>query len=142
VTRSPVWNTILALIPLVALGWPLAKVISPSDKLSVVTELPIASNPTRRADLAIRTAHPFTSVTITVGEASWTFSPEEEEKELHIPLPPSGELHLLVSAIWPDGTPETAILLELMPDGLEPRTSTVWGEGEALEEITFNWDLE
>lgn len=47
---------------------------------------------------------------------------------------------LLLSATWPEGTPETALTLELEPDGFETRRETRWSSGAAMEEVlTFSW---
>ncbi|MEN3940071.1 hypothetical protein WJU23_02175 [Prosthecobacter sp. SYSU 5D2] len=47
---------------------------------------------------------------------------------------------LIVSATWPEGTPETALTVELEPDGFETRSETRWSSGTELNEVlTFTW---
>jgi hypothetical protein len=47
---------------------------------------------------------------------------------------------LELTASWADGTPETALTLEIEPDGNEERSQTRWSSGTALNEIlTFIW---
>jgi hypothetical protein len=47
---------------------------------------------------------------------------------------------LWVSASWPSGTPDTALTVELEPDGLEQKSETRWSEaGELSEVLTFHW---
>ncbi|TDU71095.1 hypothetical protein EI77_02213 [Prosthecobacter fusiformis] len=47
---------------------------------------------------------------------------------------------LIISATWPEGTPDTALTLELEPDGFETRSETRWSTEAALNEvITFTW---
>ncbi|HYF36826.1 MAG TPA: hypothetical protein VD994_16135, partial [Prosthecobacter sp.] len=45
-----------------------------------------------------------------------------------------------LTATWPPGTPETALTLEIEPDGFEARTETRWAPASELNEIlTFKW---
>lgn len=49
-------------------------------------------------------------------------------------------LDLLVEATWPDGTPATALGVEVEPDGQETRRTTVWTDTPTLSElVTFSW---
>ena len=145
-TSSPLLSTLIPLVPLAAMAWPLHRIIN-QDPPALEAEEPeeIKAGDPVKATLNIRSAHPFTKFTITAGEdagkTNWSFSPDETYKEIIVPLAESGELFLTASAIWPDDTPETAIFIELMPDGLETRSHTIWGAGEITEEITFQWDL-
>lgn len=136
-TKSPLTVTLIPLIPLAALGWPLAKVINQKVYLAPEEE-EVATGPISTADLEISSAHPFTEIKVTIGEASWKFGPEDDIKEIHYERDTS--LTLLVSVIWPDDTPKTAVRLELMPNGNDTRSHTLWGWGEVTEEITFTWE--
>jgi hypothetical protein len=47
---------------------------------------------------------------------------------------------LSLEATWPEGTPDTALTVEIEPDGREARRETVWSSGADLREIlTFIW---
>lgn len=141
-TRSPLLSTLIPLVPLAAMAWPLHRVINQNDFESGPE--PVAetgAGPTRAAHLNIRSAHPYSELIISIGEANWRIEPEETFKEIFIPLDQSGELHITVSAKWPDDTPESAIFIELMPFELETQSKTIWGIGEVTEEFTFVWDL-
>ncbi len=47
---------------------------------------------------------------------------------------------VFLSATWPENTPDTAITLELEPDGLEARREFRWSSAGSLDEvITFSW---
>lgn len=138
-TKSPLTVTLIPLIPLAALGWPLAKVIN--QKVYVAPEPEeVVAGPITTADLEISSAHPFTEINVTIGEASWKFGPDDEIKEIHYERGTS--LTVSVSVIWPDGTPKSAVLLELMPEGNDTRSHTLWGWENVTEEITFTWDDE
>lgn len=141
-TRSPLLSTFIPLVPLAAMAWPLHRIINqdppaleplPQGKVSTGAPIPAALN--------IRSAHPFSEFTLNAGEANWSFSADDTYKEIFVPVDENGELYLVASATWPEGTPETALFIELMPDGLETRSHTLWGFGEITEEITFQWEL-
>ena len=136
-TRSPLATTLVPLIPLAALGWPLAKAL---NKNSYRPEAPAetTTSPLVTADLFVRSAHPFKEVSVTIGEATWTYKGDDDVKEIHYPQ--GSEVTLFATVTWPEGTPETAAILELRPLEKEDRARTLWGFGEASEEITFSWD--
>lgn len=53
---------------------------------------------------------------------------------------PEEGVDAFLSATWPDGTPDTALTLEIEPDGLEARSETRWSSAGSLDEvITFSW---
>ena len=61
------------------------------------------------------------------------------ESDAQFALPDSG-LELLVSAIWPQGTQEAALTVEIEPDGREAISQTRWSSGGQLNEVlTFKW---
>jgi len=139
-TPSPLLSTLIPLVPLAAMAWPLYHVID-QEAFQQKPKVEVKSSPTRRADVSIRAAHPFQEVKITIGEASWSFAPDESLKEIYFPLDDSGNLLVAVSATWPEGTPESALFVEFMPDGMETRSDTVWGLENITGEFEFHWDL-
>lgn len=47
---------------------------------------------------------------------------------------------MILSATWPEGTPETALTVELEPESFETRSETRWSSGPQMEEVlTFTW---
>ena len=57
----------------------------------------------------------------------------------NIAIPADG-LEFLLSAKWPSGTPDTAVSVELEPDGLDAQTQTRWSTGAQIEDvITYRW---
>ena len=138
-TRSPFTVTLIALVPLAVLGWPLARFIN--QKAYVPTEVEeVNSGPLVTADLLVRSAHPFESIQVTIGEACWTFAPDEDIKEIHYPR--DARLILTVTVDWPKDTPETAVLLTLQPEGQGDLTRTLWGLDEVTAEIEFTLEPE
>ncbi|MGJ8696170.1 MAG: hypothetical protein ACSHYF_07620 [Verrucomicrobiaceae bacterium] len=110
---------------------PLAKVLSPDpvEQAPVPTEQ--QSSALIRTDVLIRSAHPFTKVTLN----DVTIGGDQSEAELQ--LDPT--IPLTIDVEWPPGTPESALFIELIPDGLEMKNHTIWGTENAFEEVTFNW---
>jgi len=139
-TPSPLLSTLIPLIPLAAMAWPLHRIIH-QEAFQQKPEIEVKRSPTRRADVSLRAAHPFLEVNVTIGEANWSFASDESLKEIYFPLDDSGNLVLAVNATWPKGTPESALFVEFMPDELETRNHTVWGLEEITEEVEFHWDL-
>lgn len=138
-TRSPLTATLFPLVPLAALGWPLAKVINQETFEQVEIE-EINNGPLIQADLEIKSAHPFKSLDVSVGDATWTFDADEDIKEIY--LPKSDEIVLTITVIWPKETPESAILIDLRPDGRLDRQHTLWGYLKVTEEVKFTWESE
>lgn len=137
-TRSPLTVTLLPLVPLVALAWPLSRVTHASVDLAPPPPPENVSGPLLIADLSVQSAHPFQSLSVTIQEATWTFEPDEDIKEVH--FPEGKEVILTVSIVWPDDTPETATQILLEPEGRPGRFHTIWGLGEVTEEISFTWE--
>lgn len=138
-TRSPLTASLLPLVPLAALGWPLARVINQEPyQQSKIEE--ISSGPLLQADLQIKAAHPFKKIEVLAGDTTWTFNANEDIKTIYFPK--DLEVVFTVTATWPENTPESAILLTLRPDGRPDRTHTLWGYLELTEEVKFTWDSE
>lgn len=139
-TRSPLAVTLVPLLPLAALAWPLSQVLNqePYEQTEPVVET--ATGPLVTADLFVQSAHPFESLSATIGEATWTFEPGDEVKEIHYPA--ASEILITVTVAWPPDTPETAAKITLEPVGLIGRSHTLWGFSEVTEEIPFTWEDE
>ncbi len=95
---------------------------------------------TTPARLRLRYAHPPAKLSIKIADKeliTLTASP----LELEVPLLNIREgVDVFVAATWSDGTPETALTLEVEPDGLASRSETRWSSGGALDEVlTFAW---
>ena len=61
------------------------------------------------------------------------------EADAQLALPDSGA-ELLVSATWPQGTTESAITVEIEPDGRDAQSQTRWSNsGQMNEVLTYKW---
>lgn len=64
-------------------------------------------------------------------------SPIEAEAKLEISH--EGD-EFIATATWPEGTPETALTVEIEPEGFDTQTQTRWtSEGRLDEVLTFQW---
>lgn len=91
----------------------------------------------------LRFAHPPKSASLKYGEKELlekpdlASSPVELDADLEIP---AEGIEFILSAEWPDGTPDTALTLELEPDGLDTKSETRWSLGSTMTEvISFQW---
>ena len=137
-TRSPLAVTILPLLPLAALAWPLSKVMSKTVSVPPPSVVETPSGPLLPADVSVQSAHPFETLTVTVNKDTWTFTPDDDIQEIQIPEEP--KVILTISVTWPEGTPETAVQVLLQADGRDDRSKTLWGTREVIEEIQFTWE--
>jgi len=140
-TRSPLAVTLLPLIPLAALAWPLASVLNQEGyQPPALTSPEGPTGPVITGYLEVQSAHPFESISVKIGEATWIFGPDEDEKEIHFPADP--EIILKIAVEWPPDTPETAALIRLIPEGRRERSHTLWGSGSfgVTEEVKFTWE--
>lgn len=140
-TRSPFAVTILPLFPLAALAWPLAMVTKDPETSIAPTNAERAAQavPTEAADLKVKSAHPFDSISVTVEGIpgkTWTFEPDDDIVEILIPQ--GNEVVIDLKATWPSDTPETALLVELIPLSRKSQAVTLWSEIELTEKIIFN----
>jgi hypothetical protein len=147
----------LVLLALVAVGFsliavPLARLTGESGAWQAPATEPSTSAEAGAAPgvstlVRIRFAHPPLGVTVTQdGRRVATFgAPDGDaggllEQQATLRWPAEGPVDMLVEATWADGTPPTALGVELEPDGHETRRLTAWTEGATLTEmLTFSW---
>jgi hypothetical protein len=93
--------------------------------------------------IRLRYAHAPESMSLRMGErellkgVDQTKSPVECEVAME--LGHEGN-ELVLEGVWPVSTPDTAVTVELEPDGLEMRSETRWSEGGAVSDVlTFVW---
>ncbi len=88
--------------------------------------------------LAVRFAHAPIEARVLVGDEVLWEGAEDAELALSLPIE-DGHLELAVEVQWPDGTPHTAVEVEITPDGYESRKETLWGEAETREIVDFHF---
>jgi hypothetical protein len=93
--------------------------------------------------IRLRFAHRPERVSLKVGETellrALVWSETQAVAEVTLEIGQAGEEYLLEAA-WPEGTPETAVTVEIEPDGLDTKSETRWSEeGEVSDMLTFHW---
>lgn len=94
-----------------------------------------------KALLRLRYAHKPKTLSVKIADKELLTEIEASPVELTTSLPsPKIGVDVFVNATWPEGTPDSAITLELEPDGLATRSETRWSSDGSLDEvITFVW---
>jgi len=130
----------LLCLAFVALAVPLSHLTGNTSHAKVVK---VAAKEAKsvKALLRLRFAHPPTTLSLTLADKELIASAEASPLELHAVLPATQDgVDVFLSATWPQNTPDTALTLEIEPDGLEARSETRWSSASSLDEvITFSW---
>jgi hypothetical protein len=142
---SPPLHLVLFVVGFALLAVPLAQLTfaRPARPAEAREEAPSADTPTV---IRLRFAHVPSSVSLKLdgaellGKSSGPLSNRlrmETRGNLHIP---SDGIELGIAAKWPQGTPDTAVTLELEPDGLDAQSQTRWSSGASLNEVlSYQW---
>jgi hypothetical protein len=144
VRGSPLLHFLIGVIAFALFAIPVSRLTVAREE-SPATEKPESSaeeaGAPRRTFIRVRVAHVPQSLSLKLGDRELLPSPATSpvETEATIGIPKDG-LELALNAKWPDGTPDTAVTIELEPDELESRRETLWSTGPALNGIiTFKW---
>jgi hypothetical protein len=144
---SPPLHLLIVLLGFALFAIPLAKLTfarPESPHASSRHEEPVVEQGKTKCRITVRAVPQPATFSLKVGgrEAITGFpasltSPMEADAQ--IALPDSGA-ELLVSATWPQGTTESAITVEIEPDGRDALSQTRWsGSGQMNEVLTFKW---
>lgn len=98
---------------------------------------------TTSATLRVRFAHRPTELSIKHGDRNLLQGVDASESPveagLEVVIPKEG-IEFQVSAKWPEGTPDTALTVELEPDAMDTQSQTRWSVAGAMQEtIVFQW---
>ena len=144
---SPPLHLVLFAVGFALLAIPLARLTfaRPATPAVVSTREASPGDTATPTLLRVRFAHPPRSASLKHEAAELLPAPSPEprapsfEARTRLTLPPDG-IELLLEVTWPQGTPDTAVTVELEPDGLEARSQTRWSSGGMLTEVlTFHW---
>lgn len=102
---------------------------------------PAAAVNSVKALLRLRYAHPPTRLSLKIADQELLTAIAASPIEIETSLAAANDgVDVFLSATWPAGTPDTALTLELEPDGLASRSETRWSSGGSLDEvITYSW---
>ena len=91
--------------------------------------------------IRFRYAHKPTKMGVTLGNEQVLSDAANPLMEIRqaMPIPKEG-IELQVDATWPAGTPDTALTIEMEPDGLEAQSQTRWSREARMNEIiVYQW---
>lgn len=94
-----------------------------------------------KALLRLRYAHKPVTLSVKIADKELIGEIETSPIEVDASLPsPKDGVDVFLKATWPEGTPDSAITLEVEPDGLTTRSETRWSSAGSLDEvITLEW---
>jgi hypothetical protein len=94
-----------------------------------------------KALLRLRFAHKPSTLSLKIADKELITTTDASPLEVGAVLASTKDgVDVFLSATWPENTPDTALTLELEPDGLEARSETRWSSAGSLDEvITFSW---
>ncbi|HEY1051871.1 MAG TPA: hypothetical protein VGE39_19000 [Prosthecobacter sp.] len=132
----------LLCLAFIVLAVPLSQLTGTSTQDKSAVKAAVKAEKSGGARLRVRYAHRPATLSVKIADkelvaGEMAASPLEMQATL---LSAEEGVDVFVAATWPEGTPDTALTLEIEPDGLESRTETRWSSGAALDEvITFAW---
>lgn len=110
-----------------------AKAAAPAAKVAEVEDV--------KALVRVRYAHRPATLSVKIGEKELIGGIEDSPMEVDASLPsPKEGVDVFLKATWAEGTPDSAITLEVEPDGLATRSETRWSADDKMDEvITLEW---
>ncbi len=130
----------LLCLAFVALAVPLSHLTGNTSNAKVVK---VAANEAKsvKALLRLRFAHKPATFSLKIADKELIASADASPLEREAVLPATQDgVDVFLSATWPENTPDTALTLEIEPDGLEARSETRWSSAGSIDEvITFSW---
>jgi hypothetical protein len=90
------------------------------------------------AVVVVRFAHSPKRLSLRQGERELILvqAPERSPIEADVSIEAGGEApDFIVDAEWRSGTPETAVTVEVSPDGMETRSATHWSLDAAMQQV-------
>ena len=143
----PLREMLVLVCGLALLAWPLYRVTvstgvdtgemveSEADGVEIQGEKKVAQ-------LTVRVAHVVEKLQVAFvdgsgREESFSFEVEDSESTQEVHYFEISGSYLKVEATWPTGTPETALMIRLEPEGEEAREWNLWGQDQLVEEISL-----
>ena len=133
---SPLLRALLVVIALLVLLWPLRNLTSHHAKGP--PSLPQTPATESNAHLGLTsTTFPFTFEISHLGKTIWKGEASDSSvaRDVQLIFPPEG-IDLLIDAKW-QGQKQTAVKIDLTPEGGDTITKTLWGTSEVNDVLTF-----
>ncbi len=145
-TRAPFIEALILIAALCLLAIPLKKLTSGQSIISNKKQAENVQTDSKQQEVAchfkLHASSTLKRVEIKMGEELlWKkeegIEPSEEfEGKLAIV---EGKSYLTVNAEFSEDVTEQAIRLEVWPEGIEEKMTTLWGQGSVLEEVEYAW---
>ncbi|MGV3658955.1 MAG: hypothetical protein ACO1TE_02190 [Prosthecobacter sp.] len=131
----------LLCLAFIALAVPLSHLTGTSTQDKPATKAEKKAEKSSGARLRVRYAHRPATLSVKIADKELVGEVTASPLEIKTTLLAADEgVDVFLAATWPEGTPDTALTLEVEPDGLESRTETRWSSGAALDEVlSFVW---
>lgn len=138
---SPPIQIFLLGLMFVVLAVPLSHLTGTTTVAKAAPAAKVVVETSGKALVRVKYAHRPVTLSVRMGEKEVIGSVEGSPMEVEAALPPAKDgVDVFVKATWPEGTPDTAVTVELEPDGLATRSETRWSAAASLDEvITFEW---
>jgi hypothetical protein len=130
---SPPLQLALVLLGFILLAWPLIRLTSALPRQVDEVQAPVKNEGKLHSLLRVRYAHAPSKISLKHGAVE-LLPAGGYEAEVELPFPKEG-LELILSAQWPDGTPDTALTVELEPDGMDAQSQTRWSAAAVVDEV-------
>lgn len=131
----------LLCLAFIALAVPLSHLTGTSMQAKPVPRAAEKAETSSGARLRLRYAHRPATLSVKIADKELVRDITASPLEIKTTLQAANQgVDVFLAATWPEGTPDTALTLEVEPDGLESRMETRWSSGAALDEVlTFVW---
>lgn len=131
----------LLCLAFIGLAVPLSHLTGTSMQAKPVLRAAEKAEKSSGARLRLRYAHRPATLSVKIADKELVSDITASPLEIKTTLQAANQgVDVFLAATWPEGTPDTAVTLEVEPDGLESRTETRWSSGAALDEVlTFVW---
>lgn len=132
----------LLVLTFVVLAVPLSHLTGTTTPLKAAAVEKVVEGNSVKGLVRLRYAHRPATLSVKIGDKEVMGGIEASPMEVDASLPsPKDGVDVFVKATWPEGTPETAVTVELEPDGLATRSETRWSaDGKMDEVITVKWN--
>lgn len=141
---SPPVQLALLLAGFILVAVPLMQLTSARDLPAQVAPAVVGAHEAKvPTTVRVRFAHKPVKLSLKLGAQELLAAPDLSaspvETSTDLLLPKEG-IELQVSATWPDGTPDTALSIDLEPDALDAQSQTRWSTASVLQEtLVYQW---
>jgi hypothetical protein len=141
---SPPLHLVIFVVGFALLAIPLAQLTFARPARTIETEVQSPQAKTSTL-IHLRFAHAPTSVSLKQSGGPELLKKLEDnatseiEAKVDLEIPEAG-IEFLLNVTWPDGTPDTAVTMELQPDEMDSQSQTHWSSGASMRDEVINYE--